>query len=58
MKLIKDTWHGYTRLAGEIVTPDQRGSDSTITDEHGCGNKWVRDSRGDLMNVWNCEVTE
>ena len=47
MKLKKD---------GEIVTPDTRGADSTVTDEHGCASLWVRDSKGDLLNVWSCEV--
>ena len=56
MRLKKDVWHGYTRKAGEIVTPDTRGADSTVTDEHGCASLWVRDSKGDLLNVWSCEV--
>jgi hypothetical protein len=58
MQLTRDTWHGFTRKAGEIVTPDKRGRDSIVTDGHGCGNQWVRDSAGQLMNVWDCEVTK
>jgi hypothetical protein len=57
MKLTRDTWHGFTRKAGEIVTPDERGRDSVTRDGHGCGNQWVRDSAGLLLNVWDCEVT-
>lgn len=56
MKLIKRTWHGYYREAGEELTPDQRGRDNSTKDNHGCGNQWVRDSAGNLMNVWDCEV--
>jgi hypothetical protein len=58
MKLTADIWHGYTRKAGEIVTPDNKGADPTTTDAHGCASLWVRDSRGDLLNVWNCEVSK
>jgi hypothetical protein len=56
MKLNKDVWHGYTRQAGEIVTFAGEG-EATTTDPHGCASLWVRDSRGDLLNVWACEVT-
>jgi len=58
MKLTMDTWHGFTRKAGEIVTLDERGEDSPIRDAHGCASQWVRDSAGLLMNVWDCEVTQ
>jgi len=59
MKLTRPVWHGYTREAGEHVTPCDPPSGVkhyTNTDEHGCPSLWVRDSRGDLMNVWKCEV--
>lgn len=58
MRLARDVWHGYTRPAGELITLDIRRDDSRITDEHGCNSLWVRDSAGNLMNVWNCEVSE
>jgi len=57
MKLNQRVWHGYYREKGEEITPDNR-KPSDIKDEHGCGNRWVRDSRGDLMNIWECEVKE
>jgi len=57
MKLNQRIWHGYYREKGEEITPDNR-KPSDIKDEHGCSNKWVRDSRGDLMNVWECEIEE
>ncbi len=57
MKLNKQVWHGYTREAGETVTFACEG-EATVTDSHGCASLWVRDSRGDLLNVWNCEVSE
>ena len=58
MKLNQKVWHGYTREAGEVVIPDSRKANSTTTDEHGCVSLWVRDSRGDLLSVWNCEVSK
>ena len=57
MRLNKNVWHGYTRSAGELVTPDSSGIDTSAKDEHGCASQWVRDSKGQLMNVWNCEVS-
>jgi hypothetical protein len=57
MKLNKQVWHGYTREAGETVIFAGEG-EATVTDSHGCASLWVRDSRGDLMSVWNCEVSE
>ena len=57
MKLIVRTWHGYYREAGEELTLDARGKDNTVKDSHGCGSLWVRDSKGHLMNVWDCEVS-
>ena len=56
MKLNKQVWHGYTREAGEVVTFAGKG-EATVTDSHGCTSQWVRDSRGDLLSVWDCEVT-
>ena len=58
MKLNQKVWHGYTREAGEIVVLDSRRADPTTTDAHGCASLWVRDSRGDLLNVGNCEVSK
>ncbi len=57
MKLNKQVWHGYTREAGETVTFACEG-EATVTDSHGCASLWVRDSRGDLLSVWNCEVSK
>ena len=56
MRLTKQVWHGYTREAGESVTFAGEG-EATVTDSHGCVSLWVRDSRGDLLSVWNCEVS-
>ena len=56
MKLVKDTWHGYTRLAGEEVTPDPYLDETIVKDSHGCESKWFRDSKGQLINLWECEV--
>lgn len=59
MKLACDVWHGYTRPKGEQVTPCPPPIAASDTrDEHGCGNFWVRDSRGQVMNVWECEVEQ
>lgn len=59
MKLKTDVWHGYFREKGQTVTlcPAPNGvATEHITDQHGCKNFWVTDSRGNLMNVWECEV--
>ena len=56
MKLNQRVWHGYYREEGEEITPDKREASDT-RDGHGCPNKWVRDSKGALMNVWQCEVS-
>ena len=56
MELNQRVWHGYYREAGEQVTPDARGKDGTIKDAHGCISQWVRDSKGHLMSVWDCEL--
>jgi hypothetical protein len=56
MILNQDVWHGYTRKAGEIVIPDAREADPNTIDAHGCASLWVRDTSGNLLNVWNCEV--
>lgn len=56
MKLNQRVWHGYYREEGEEITPDKRKASDT-RDGHGCPNKWVRDSKGALMNVWQCEVS-
>jgi hypothetical protein len=42
--------------AGERVTYLKNGD--TIKDACGCKNFWVLDSSGQLMNVWECEVTQ
>jgi hypothetical protein len=59
MKLKTRVWHGYYREKGETVTPcpaPQGWVDHNTTDDHGCGNFWVTDPNGELMNVWECEV--
>jgi hypothetical protein len=56
VKLNQRVWHGYYREEGEEITPDKREASDT-RDGHGCLNKWARDSRGHLINVWQCEVS-
>jgi hypothetical protein len=58
-RLTRDTWHGYTRPAGTILTPcdSPTASDSNARDEHGCAASWYRDPNGNLINAWNCEVS-
>lgn len=60
MKLKTNVWHGYYHEKGETVTPflAPRELDySDVTDQHGCKNFWVIDEVGNLVNVWECEVT-
>lgn len=60
MKLKTRVWHGYYHEKGETVTPytaPQGLYYSDITDQHGCRNLWVIDKFGNLMNVWECEVS-
>lgn len=60
MKLKTSVWHGYYHEKGETVTPfpAPQGLDyPDITDQHGCKNLWVIDKVGNLMNVWECEVS-
>jgi hypothetical protein len=60
MKLKTRVWHGYYREKGETVAPclaPKGYVDHKTTDDHGCKNFWVTDSHGNLMNVWECEVT-
>lgn len=59
-KLKTRVWHGYYHEKGETVTPipAPQGVDcSDIIDQHGCKNFWVIDKGGNLMNVWECEVS-
>jgi len=57
MKLNKEVWHGYVRPAGEEITPIQAPIKGDVKDSHGCESLWVRDSRGDRLSVWICEVS-
>jgi len=59
MRLNQRVWHGRYREKGEPVVrtaPPNGWVDDGIKDDHGCGNYWVLDGDGLLMNVWECEV--
>ena len=55
-ELTCDVWHGFTRPKGEKVSLIS-GENKNTLDEHGCGNFWVIDEKGNKMNVWACELT-
>jgi hypothetical protein len=56
-ELSRDTWHGYTRPAGEPMSLISGSYSQRVLDSHGCGTFWCLDSAGNRMNVWECELT-
>lgn len=70
MRLKTDVWHGYTRKAGTyvkhivkagalvtILDPHDAPDVALVTDHHGCRPVWVTDTEGNLLEVWECELS-